>query len=106
MFEHSVYTVASPEACAAILWKDASKAEQASFALKITAGDLKELGIIDRILPEPNGSAHNDPLGAAAILKQALLENLEELSRMTPQQRKDLRYQKFRRMGTFQEMPA
>ena len=104
MFEHSVYTVASPEACAAILWKDAKKSEQAAIALKITAPDLKELGIIDQILPEPSRSAHADPRGAAAILKQALTDNLEELSQMTPQQRKELRYQKFRRLGVFQEI--
>lgn len=106
MFEHSVYTVASPEACAAILWKDAAKAPQAAEALKITAVDLKSLGILDHILTEPIGGAHSDPLQAAATLKQALLENLEELSQMTQQQRRDLRYQKFRRIGMFAEVPA
>jgi acetyl-CoA carboxylase carboxyl transferase subunit alpha len=106
MFEHSVYTVASPEACAAILWKDAAKAPQAAEALKITATDLKSLGILDHILPEPIGGAHADPLTAAATLKQALLENLQELSQMTHQQRRDLRYQKFRRIGMFTEVPA
>lgn len=103
MFEHSVYTVASPEACAAILWKDAKKSEQAALALKITAKDLKELGIIDQILPEPANCAHSDPLGAANILKQAILENIDYLSRLTPQERKDLRYQKFRNIGVFLE---
>ena len=104
MLEHAVYTVASPEACAAILWKDAKKSEQAAMALKITAQDLKNLGIIDEILPEPPKSAHADPLGAAAILKKSLLENLEELSQMTPQQLQDLRYQKFRSMGVFEQL--
>jgi acetyl-CoA carboxylase carboxyl transferase subunit alpha len=103
MFEHSVYTVASPEACAAILWKDAKKAEQAAIALKITAKDLKELGIIDGILPEPTSGAHAEPLEAAAILKQALVENLEQLVEMTPEQRQELRYQKFRQIGAFKE---
>ena len=103
MLEYSVYTVATPEACAAILWKDASKSQQASTALKITAQDLKSLGIIDQILSEPPNSAHADPLGAAAILKQALLENIKELSQMTPKQRRDLRYQKFRSIGIFLE---
>lgn len=103
MFEHSVYTVASPEACAAILWKDASKADQAAAALKITAKDLKELGIIDRILPEPPGCAHSDPLAAAATLKQAILESLEYLSQFSPEQLRQLRYQKFRRIGVFLE---
>ncbi|ELR96977.1 acetyl-CoA carboxylase carboxyl transferase subunit alpha [Gloeocapsa sp. PCC 73106] len=103
MFEHSVYTVATPEACAAILWKDAGKSEQACNALKITASDLQRLGIIDQILPEPKGCAHADPLGAAAILKGALWENLEQLSQMTPIERKQLRYQKFRQIGIFSE---
>jgi acetyl-CoA carboxylase carboxyl transferase subunit alpha len=104
MFEHSVYTVASPEACAAILWKDAKKADQAASALKITSWDLKELGLIDQILPEPTSGAHAEPLVAAATLKQALWENLEKLSEMSPEQRKELRYQKFRQMGKFAEI--
>ncbi len=103
MFEHSVYTVASPEACAAILWKDAKKSDQAAIALKITAKDLKELGIIDQILPEPPGCAHSDPLATAAILKQGILENLEYLWNLTSEERKELRYQKFRNLGVFLE---
>lgn len=103
MFENAVYTVASPEACAAILWKDASQGQQAAAALKITAWDLKELGIIDKVLSEPIGGAHGDPLAAASILKEAILENLAELTQLTPQQRRDLRYQKFRNMGIFVE---
>jgi acetyl-CoA carboxylase carboxyl transferase subunit alpha len=106
MFEHSVYTVASPEACAAILWKDAAKAPQAAEALKITSTDLKNLGILDQILPEPVGGAHSAPLEAATTLKQALLQNLNELSAMTHQQRRNLRYQKFRNIGVFAEVPA
>jgi acetyl-CoA carboxylase carboxyl transferase subunit alpha len=106
MFEHAVYTVATPEACAAILWKDASKAPQAAVALKITAWDLKNLGILDQLLPEPVGGAHSDPLKAAMILKQALLQNLEELTQMTSQQRRQLRYQKFRNLGVFTELSA
>ena len=102
MFEHSVYTVASPEACAAILWKDAKKSEQAATALKITAKDLKELGIIDQILPEPPNCAHSDPIAAAATLKKAIVDNLAELSSLTPQQRRELRYHKFRQIGIFQ----
>ncbi|WP_424097661.1 acetyl-CoA carboxylase carboxyl transferase subunit alpha [Moorena producens] len=103
MFENAVYTVASPEACAAILWKDASQGQQAAAALKITAWDLKELGIIDKVLSEPIGGAHGDPLATASILKEALLENLAELTQLTPQQRRHLRYQKFRNMGIFLE---
>ncbi|HIK27528.1 MAG: acetyl-CoA carboxylase carboxyltransferase subunit alpha [Oscillatoriaceae bacterium SKW80] len=103
MFEHSVYTVASPEACAAILWKDATLAPQAAEALKMTSWDLKNLGIIDQILIEPVGGAHSDPLKAAETLKTALLENLYELDKLTSQQRRELRYQKFRRIGVFVE---
>lgn len=104
MFEHAVYSVAPPEACAAILWKDAAKAPQAAIALKMTAKDLQKLEIIDQILPEPKSGSHSDPLTSAQTLKQALLTNLEELLRMTPPQRRDLRYEKFRRIGVFQEM--
>ncbi|MCU0570140.1 MAG: acetyl-CoA carboxylase carboxyltransferase subunit alpha [Oculatellaceae cyanobacterium Prado106] len=104
MFEHSVYTVASPEACAAILWKDAGKSPQAAEALKITATDLKNLGILDQILPEPVGGAHADPIHTAATLKQALIDNIDALSQLSRQQRRDLRYQKFRQIGKFEEV--
>lgn len=106
MFEHSVYTVASPEACAAILWKDAAKSPQAAEALKITAYDLKNLGILDQLLPEPIGGAHSAPLKAAETLKAALVQNLIELNQMTASQRRELRYQKFRSIGIFMEVPA
>ena len=103
MFEHAVYTVATPEACAAILWKDAAKSPQAAEALKITAVDLKNLGILDQLLPEPIGGTHSDPLKASEILKNALVENLSELSQMTSQERREQRYQKFRAIGVFSE---
>jgi acetyl-CoA carboxylase carboxyl transferase subunit alpha len=103
MFEHSVYTVASPEACAAILWKDAAKASQAAEALKITASDLKALHIVDDIVPEPLGGAHSDPLQSAKTLKDALLNHLGDLDQLTPDQRREQRYQKFRQMGVFLE---
>ena len=106
MFEHSVYYVASPEACASILWRDAGKAQQAAEALKITAQDLFQLGIIDEILPEPIGAAHADPLKTTEILKAALLHHLQELNQLTSQQRRDLRYQKFRAIGVFSEHPV
>ncbi|HIK15670.1 MAG TPA: acetyl-CoA carboxylase carboxyltransferase subunit alpha [Leptolyngbyaceae cyanobacterium M33_DOE_097] len=106
MFEHSVYYVASPEACAAILWRDAGKAPQAAEALKITANDLKQLNLIDEILPEPIGGAHADPLAAAETLKSALLRHLTDLNNLTTQQRRELRYQKFRAMGVFAEAIA
>lgn len=106
MLEHSVYTVATPEACAAILWKDSAKAPQAAEALKITSWDLKNLGILDQIVPEPIGGAHSNPLKAASALKQALLDNLAELTQLTSQQRRQLRYQKFRHIGVFAEISA
>jgi acetyl-CoA carboxylase carboxyl transferase subunit alpha len=106
MFEHSVYMVASPEACAAILWRDAGKSPEAAEALKITAQDLKNLGILDQLLPEPIGAAHANPLKAAETLKEALIQNLTELTQMTSQQRRELRYQKFRAIGMFTEVPA
>ena len=104
MFEHSVYYVASPEACAAILWKDATKAAQMAEALRITATDLKDLGILDQILPEPAGGAHAAPLQAAATLKQALVHHLERLTRLSVQELRELRYQKFRSIGKFTEV--
>lgn len=106
MFEHSVYYVASPEACSAILWKDAGKAPQAAEALRITAGDLKNLGILDDLLPEPVGGAHSDPIKAATILKEALIRNLNDLNQLTSHQRRELRYQKFRNIGIFTEATA
>lgn len=101
MFEHAVYSVAPPEACAAILWRDAQKAPQAAESLKITATDLQRLGIIDEILPEPIGAAHTDPVKAADILKTSILNHLTELQAMSGAERRELRYQKFRRMGVF-----
>lgn len=104
MFEHAVYSVAPPEACAAILWRDTQQAQQAAEALKITASDLQALGIVDQILPEPIGGAHANPLEATEILKAALLNNLETLTQMSGHQRREHRYQKFRKMGVFTEV--
>lgn len=106
MFEHAVYTVATPEACAAILWKDAGKAPQAAAALKITAWDLKNFGILDEILPEPSSGAHSDPLAASKVLKAALIKNLDQLTSLSAAERRNLRYQKFRAMGKYQQLTA
>jgi acetyl-CoA carboxylase carboxyl transferase subunit alpha len=106
MLEHAVYTVATPEACAAILWKDAKKSDKAAIALKITAKDLQTLHIIDGIIPEPHGAAHANPLAAAAKLKEALLFHLNALSQLTAPERQELRYQKFRHLGQFLETVA
>jgi acetyl-CoA carboxylase carboxyl transferase subunit alpha len=101
MLENSVYSVISPEGCASIVWRDSSKAEIAAQALKITANDLLELGLIDEIVPEPEGGAHTDYAAAARMLEPYLTKSLEELSRLTSQQLIDQRYEKFRGMGLF-----
>ncbi len=103
MFEHAVYYVASPEACASILWKDAAKAPQAAEVLKITAKDLKTLGILDQILPEPMGGAHADPVRAAEVLKDTILKHIQTLQMLSPTELKARRYDKFRQMGVFIE---
>ena len=106
MFEHSVYTVASPEACASILWRDAAKAPAAAEALKITGPDLLALGIIDTVLPEPSGGNHWAPVQAAETLKSALLDNLRELQALEVGTLLDQRYAKYRRIGRFLETAA
>ena len=103
MLENSVYTVATPEACAAILWKDSTLSTEAAEALKITSVDLKALGIIDRIITEPIGGAQSAPLKAALNLKKILMKELSQLSTLTGFERKNLRYQKFRSIGSFYE---
>jgi acetyl-CoA carboxylase carboxyl transferase subunit alpha len=105
MFEHSVYTVASPEACASILWREASKAPIAAEALRITAADLLRLGVIDVILREPSGGNHSAPLQAAEVLRTALLHHLAELREFEERELLERRYAKFRAMGQFLENP-
>jgi len=99
MFEHSVYTVASPEACASILWRDAAKAPEAASALKITGPDLLSLGVVDEVLKEPAGGNNWAPLQAGETLKQALEKHIDELSKLSIDQLRDSRYRKFRSMG-------
>jgi acetyl-CoA carboxylase carboxyl transferase subunit alpha len=101
MLENSIYSVISPEGCASILWRDAGKAEIAAEALKITATDLLQVKLVDEIVPEPEGGAHLDSAAAARLLDPVLGRVLDELSRLTPQQLIDQRYEKFRRMGQF-----
>jgi acetyl-CoA carboxylase carboxyl transferase subunit alpha len=103
MFEHSVYTVASPEACASILWRDAGKAPEAAEALRITANDLQQLGVVDAILAEPSGGTHWAPLEAAETLKAAVLQHLLQLEGLSQEELLELRYAKFRSMGRFLE---
>jgi acetyl-CoA carboxylase carboxyl transferase subunit alpha len=106
MLEHAIYSVISPEGCAAILWKDASRKKEAAEALRVTAGDLAEFGIIDEIVPEPPGGAHADPTAAAAALGEALERHLREVSDLTPEERRERRYRKFRAMGRFESQPG
>jgi acetyl-CoA carboxylase carboxyl transferase subunit alpha len=99
MQEFSVYSVIPPEGCAAILWRDAARKIDAATALKITAPDLVALGLVDGIIPEPPGGAHNDYDAATALVDQALSAALAELTTLTVPERQDARYEKFRRMG-------
>ncbi|MCI0656900.1 MAG: acetyl-CoA carboxylase carboxyltransferase subunit alpha [Acidobacteria bacterium] len=101
MLEHSIYSVISPEGCAAILWSDATKAPDAARAMRITATDLKELGVVDEVVPEPVGGAHADPHRAAELLDSVLSRQLEELMRMDRDGRREARYEKFRKLGRF-----
>jgi len=99
MFEHSVYTVASPEACASILWRDAAKAPEAAAALRITGPDLRSLGVVDEVLPEPAGGNNWAPLQAGEVLREAIERHLNDLDRLSEQELRDQRYSKFRAMG-------
>jgi acetyl-CoA carboxylase carboxyl transferase subunit alpha len=99
MQEFAVYSVIPPEGCAAILWRDANRKIEAAAALKITAPDLLAFGLIDRIVPEPLGGAHNDYDAASALVDQALSSTLADLSSMGVEARLAARYEKFRRMG-------
>lgn len=103
LLEHAYYTVISPEGCASILWRDASKASEAADALKITAPDLMKFDIIDGAIKEPLGGAHHDYQVMADELKKTILESLDELSKMSGDELKKSRYEKFRKMGAFLE---
>jgi len=99
MMEHSVYSVISPEGCAAILWRDEAKKEAAAAVLRLTAQDAMALGVISEIVKEPPGGAHKDPEAAIGAVADACQRHLEELLRMSPQERKKLRAESYRRMG-------
>jgi acetyl-CoA carboxylase carboxyl transferase subunit alpha len=103
ILENAYYSVISPEGCAAILWKERSAASKAAQALKITAKDLFELKLVDEVVPEPLGGAHNDFAGAAAALKRILLKQLAELQALPAAERLKKRYEKFRAHGHFLE---
>jgi acetyl-CoA carboxylase carboxyl transferase subunit alpha len=104
MLEYAVYSVISPEGCAAILWGDAAKAPEASELMKTTAPDLLRLGVIDAVVPEPAGGAHRDWEACAATLRDALSEHLRALRAKSPHELVQDRYRKFRRIGAFEEV--
>ena len=103
MLEHAIYSVISPEGCASILWKENTEEarQKAAAALKLTAPDLQSLGVIDEVIKEPEGGAHDDWDGAAALLKEALTRNLDELRRLPTQELLQDRYDKYRKLGAW-----
>lgn len=103
MFEHAVYSVISPEGCAAILWKNSAAAPDAASAMRITAQDLKKLNVIDEIVPEPPGGAHSDAVEAANLLDPYLERALRDLQKVKRDALPEQRYQKFRKMGFFEK---
>jgi len=103
IMEHAYYSVISPEGCAAILWKNAKMAPEAASALKLTAQDLLKLGIVDEIIDEPEGGAHRNCEEAAKNVKRAILKVLRKLKEVSWEERLNLRYEKFRRIGIFKE---
>ncbi len=106
ILENAYYSVISPEGCAAILWKDRKEAATAAAALKITAGDLNELGLVDEVVAEPPGGAHQDPTATFDTVKQVLIRQLKEVSDMSTEDRLKARYEKFRAFGHFEESLA
>lgn len=104
MLENSVYSVITPEGCAAILWKTASAKEKAAEAMKMTAADLSKLGVIDEVLPEPFGGANADPQTTAEILREALVRNLVELNELSPDELMQKRWDKYLSMGEWREV--
>ena len=103
LLENSIYSVISPEGCAAILWKSQEKVEEAAENLKLTAQDLLKIGLIDGIIPEPRGGAHRDPEKTAANIKESIMKNLDELTDMPPEELIKTRYEKYRRIGNFEK---
>ena len=101
IFENAYYSVISPEACSAILWRDRRHAAEAAEALKLTAQNLLKLEVVDEIIPEPEGGAHRDYDAASASLGEGLRQNLERISRVPIPELLENRYQKFRRLGVY-----
>jgi acetyl-CoA carboxylase carboxyl transferase subunit alpha len=103
MLENSIYSVITPEGCAAILWKDASKAEQAAENLRLTAQDLLELKVVDEVIPEPLGGAHRDPEETARRVKETVQRHLKALIGLPKQELLDRRLEKYLKMGVYLE---
>jgi acetyl-CoA carboxylase carboxyl transferase subunit alpha len=106
MLENSIYSVISPESCSAILWRDQAHAEEAARALRLTAPDLLEFGLIDQIVPEPAGGAHMNHEEAGSLLDASLLEALRTVRDLSSEDRIARRRDKFRRMGQFEDRPT
>jgi acetyl-CoA carboxylase carboxyl transferase subunit alpha len=104
MLEYAIYSVISPEGCAAILWGDGAKAPEAAALMRVTAPDLLRLGVIDAIVPEPVGGAHRNWEQTAASLRSALRDQLWQLRRRSGEQLVEERYERFRRIGVFEEV--
>ncbi len=102
MLEHSVYSVISPEGCAAILWKDQARAKEAAEAMRLTAADCKALGVIDEVLREPSGGAHADPVAVIDTVGRAIEGRLERLAHLPLEKLLEARYAKFRAMGAWE----
>ena len=102
VMENAYYSVITPEGCAAILWRDGAAAPKAAEALRLTSKDLLGLGVIDAVVPEPTCGAHRDPDGAAAVLGQVVADALDELGKLSPEQLRTERYDKFRAMGAYE----
>jgi len=103
MLEYGIYSVISPEGCASILWKSADKAQDAAEAMRITAKSLSEFGLVDEVLPEPLGGAHRNPQEIADVVRNALLENLEELGKLSLDQLLENRQRRLASFGQFKE---
>src|SRR5882724_5404563 len=103
MCENAWYSVISPEGCAAILFRDSSRASEAASALKLTAPELKSLGIVDEVIPEVQGGLHRDPAPTMEAVRSALLKNLDQLQSLSTEQLLESRYQKFRSLGTWRD---
>ncbi|MBV8081424.1 MAG: acetyl-CoA carboxylase carboxyltransferase subunit alpha [Candidatus Eremiobacteraeota bacterium] len=104
MLQHAIYSVASPEAAASILWRDSTKAEEAAMRLRLTSEDLFEFGIVDEVVPEPMGGAHRDPAKVVDAVLAADARALDKLMSLKPEQLLDRRYEKYRKIGAHEEM--